>query len=81
MAEKAELRFLIVVFDALRPEFVTAALMPNLAAFAANGVRYPNSRAAFLTETRVNQTAVVTGCTPARSGIMANVLELYAAKI
>lgn len=63
---------LIVVFDALRPEFVTAELMPNLHAFQNQGVRYANSRSVFLTETRVNQTAVVTGCAPARNGIVAN---------
>ena len=68
------MRFLIVVFDALRPEFVTPDLMPNLHGFASTGVLYPNSRSTFLTETRVNQTAVVTGCTPARNGIVANVL-------
>ena len=65
-------RFLVVVFDALRPEFVTPELMPNLNAFAARGVRYVDSHAVFPTETRVNQTAVVTGCLPARTGIMAN---------
>ncbi len=72
MAETAERRCLIVVFDALRPEFVTPDLMPNLSAFAASGVRYANSRSIFLTETRVNQTAVVTGCLPYRNGIVAN---------
>ncbi|MGI9411772.1 MAG: alkaline phosphatase family protein [Hyphomicrobiaceae bacterium] len=65
-------RFLVVVFDALRPEFVTPQLMPNLHAFAEHGVRYSDSHAVFPTETRVNQTAVVTGCMPARTGIMAN---------
>ncbi len=65
-------RVLIVVFDALRPEFVTPELMPNLHAFAANGVRYVNSRSTFPSETRVNQSAVITGCYPARHGIVAN---------
>ena len=66
-------RVLVVVFDALRPEFVTPDLMPNLHAFAERGVRYTNSHSVFPTETRVNQTAVVTGCLPYRSGIVANV--------
>jgi len=61
-----------VVFDALRPEFLTPDLMPNLTAFADGGVRYSDSHSLFLTETRVNQTAVVTGCIPGRSGIVAN---------
>lgn len=70
---KVSTRVLIVVFDALRPEFVTPELMPNLHAFAAGGVSYTNSHSVFPTETRVNQTAVVTGCLPRRTGIVANV--------
>ncbi len=74
MSEQSATRVLVVVFDALRPEFVTPELMPNLHAFAAGGVHYPNSHSIFLTETRVNQTAVVTGCLPRRNGIVANVM-------
>jgi len=70
--ENPETRVLIVVFDALRPEFVTASLMPNLHAFSENGVCYQNSHSVFPTETRVNQTAVVTGCLPHQTGIVAN---------
>lgn len=72
MPSRTETRVLVVVFDALRPEFVTPELMPNLTAFAAAGVRYTDSHAIFPTETRVNQTALVTGCQPARNGIVAN---------
>lgn len=72
MSGNSETRVLIVVFDALRPEFVTPELMPALYAFAARGVRYRHARAAFPTETRVNQTTVTTGCLPARHGVVAN---------
>lgn len=65
-------RVLIVSFDALRPDMVTPALMPNLTAFAAGGVCFAHSRATFPTETRVNQAALVTGCYPARHGIVGN---------
>ncbi len=65
-------RVLITVFDALRPEFVTPDLMPRLSAFAEGGVRYLNSRSTFPTETRVNQSAVTTGCLPHRHGVVAN---------
>lgn len=65
-------RALVVVFDALRPEFVTPALMPNLHRFAAGGVRYLNARSTFPTETRVNQSAVVTGCRPVSHGVVGN---------
>lgn len=68
----ASTRVLITVLDALRPEFVTPELMPNLSRFAAQGVRFTNSRSTFPTETRVNQSSVVTGCGPARHGMVAN---------
>lgn len=65
-------KVLIVVFDALRPEFLRPDLMPNLHRFAQQGVRFSNSRSTFPTETRVNQTAVLTGCMPHRHGIVGN---------
>ncbi len=65
-------RVLVVVFDALRPEFVAPAIMPRLCAFAAGGVRYRNARSTFPTETRVNQSAVITGCRPVRHGVVGN---------
>jgi hypothetical protein len=40
MGDEPEKRFLIVVLDALRPEFVTPELMPNLHGFAHGGVRF-----------------------------------------
>ncbi len=69
-------RVLIIVFDALRPEFVRPDLMPNLHGFAQRGVHYVNSRSTFPTETRVNQSAVTTGCYPTRHGIVANKFRL-----
>jgi arylsulfatase A-like enzyme len=65
-------RVLILAFDALRPDMVTPAVMPNLCAFAADGFAFPHSRSTFPTETRVNQSAVVTGCYPQRHGIVGN---------
>ncbi len=72
MIDSENTSVLIVVFDALRPEFVTPELMPNLAAFAEHGVRYSNSHSTFPTETRVNQSAVITGCYPTSHGLVAN---------
>ena len=65
-------RVLIVAFDALRPDMVTPELMPNLCAFADEGTRFTHNRSTFPTETRVNQTALVTGCYPSRHGIVSN---------
>lgn len=72
MASGPARRVLILAFDALRPDMVTPALMPNLCAFAAAGYRFPNGRSTFPTETRVNQSAMVTGCYPQRHGIVGN---------
>ena len=68
----ASTRILITVFDALRPDLVTPELMPNLCAFADAGVRYTRARSTFPTETRVNQSALTTGCMPWRHGIVGN---------
>ncbi|MEM7212795.1 MAG: alkaline phosphatase family protein [Pseudomonadota bacterium] len=68
-------RILIIVFDALRPEFVTPELMPNLHRFASSGVRCLNHHSTFPTETRVNQSAVITGCYPHRHGLVANTFQ------
>ena len=65
-------RVLIVAFDGLRPDMVSAELMPNLTAFAGGGVRFTHSRSAYLTETRVNEATLVTGCYPTRHGIVGN---------
>lgn len=69
---KTNKRALLVVFDALRPEFVTPELMPNLNRFSRSGVHYVNSRSTFPSETRVNQSAITTGCYPWRHGVVAN---------
>ena len=65
-------RVLIVSFDALRPDMVTPDLMPNLCKFVADGAHFPEARSTFPTETRVNQTAMITGCYPERHGIVGN---------
>ncbi|MBT5109690.1 MAG: hypothetical protein HOM25_13500 [Rhodospirillaceae bacterium] len=65
-------RILVVAFDALRPDMATPDLMPRLNAFADAGVRFSQARSTFPTETRVNQTALVTGSMPARHGIVGN---------
>src|SRR3546814_4145584 len=57
---------------ALRPDMATPALMPNLTGFAGGGARLPHSRSTFPTETRVNQTALITGARPTRHGIVGN---------
>ena len=48
-------KFLLVVFDGLRPELVSADLMPNLTGFRAGGLYCPGSRAAMPSETAVSR--------------------------
>ena len=68
----AKKRVLIVAFDALRPDMVSPSLKPNLYQYAAKGAYFPEARSTFPTETRVNQTALITGCYPERHGIVGN---------
>ncbi len=65
-------RVLVLVFDGLRPDMVTEETMPTLRSFADTSVWYPNARAVFPSETRVNQASLVTGCMPQRHGIVGN---------
>ncbi|MGD1924792.1 MAG: alkaline phosphatase family protein [Paracoccaceae bacterium] len=69
-------RILIIVFDALRPEFLTADLMPNLHGFARHGVLCTDHHSTFPTEPRVNQSSVTTGCYPRKHGIVANLFPM-----
>lgn len=64
--------FMIVVFDALRPDMVTPELAPNLCRFRDQGVGFPNSRAIFPTSTRTNAAALATGATARGHGIVGN---------
>ncbi len=63
---------LIVVFDGLQPAQITPELMPNLSAFAKQGVTFANHHPVFPTVTRVNASSLVTGCTPGRHGLAGN---------
>ncbi|MEZ5908762.1 MAG: alkaline phosphatase family protein [Hyphomicrobiaceae bacterium] len=65
-------QFLIVVFDGLRLDMVSAERMPNLHRFMKEGVSFPHSRSVFPASTRTNAAALATGATPRRNGIMHN---------
>ncbi len=65
-------RFLIIGFDALRPEMITAEGMPNLFRFAQAGLIFENHRCCFPSETWVNLPSLVTGSTPSQHGMIAN---------
>jgi len=63
---------LVIVVDGLRPDQVTAEVMPRLHAMAGRGVRFTRHHAVFPTVTRVNAATFVTGVLPARHGLLGN---------
>ena len=65
-------RVVVVVFDGLRPDMVTSARMPNLAAFAGRSLWYREARSVFPSMTRVATASFATGATPAAHGIVGN---------
>jgi hypothetical protein len=69
-------KVLVVVFDGLRPDRVTPAIMPNLHRFLGGAALFPNTGSAFPSETRVQVSTVMSGHPPAGRrgghGIMGN---------
>ena len=62
----------VVVWDGMRPDFVSPGLTPNLYALATNGVFFKRHHALYISTTEVNGTGIATGCHPEHSGIIAN---------
>src|SRR5213075_3428781 len=62
----------IVVWDGMRPDFVTEQNTPTLWRLAREGVTFRNHHAVYPSATMVNGTAMVTGVYPGRNGITAN---------
>ncbi len=63
---------LLVVWDGMRPDFVTPQYTPTLYALAKDGVFFKNHHPVYVSSTEVNGTALATGVYPNRSGIVAN---------
>ena len=70
------LKAVIVVFDGLRPDYVTGARMPMLHAFAQRGTASAAHHSLFPTVTRVNASALATGAGPGQHGILDNTIFL-----
>ncbi len=68
------MRFVMLAFDGLRPDMVSADATPNLARLAAAGTRFANARSVFPSETRVATPSLITGCRPGGHGMVANTL-------
>src|SRR5258707_7359067 len=65
-------RALLMVWDGLRPDFVSAEQTPNLWRLAQQGVWFERSHAVYPTLTRANSPAISTGCRPRRAGVPGN---------
>jgi arylsulfatase A-like enzyme len=68
---KAE-HVVVMVWDGMRPDLVSAENSPNLWSLAQRGVFFANHHPAFPSTTEVNGTALATGMKPAHSGIIGN---------
>jgi arylsulfatase A-like enzyme len=62
----------VVVWDGMRPDFVSEHNTPTLWKLARGGVTFRNHHAVYPSATMVNGTAMVTGMYPAENGIIAN---------
>src|SRR5436190_4619600 len=62
----------VVVWDGMRPDFVSEQNTPTLWKLAHEGVTFRNHHAVYPSATMVNGTATVTGVYPWNSGIIAN---------
>ena len=62
----------LIVWDGMRPEFVTEVNAPTLWNLARSGVTFRNHHSVYPSLTNVNSTALATGVWPARSGLLAN---------
>jgi predicted AlkP superfamily pyrophosphatase or phosphodiesterase len=62
----------LMVWDGLRPDFVTQRDTPNLFKMAREGVRFDKHHSIFPTLTMVNATALATGAPPGVNGLEGN---------
>ena len=63
---------LVVVWDGMRPDFVSQENTPALWKLAHEGVIFRNHHAVYPSATNVNGTALATGAYPGHSGVIAN---------
>src|SRR4051812_5609108 len=63
---------ILIVWDGMRPDFVTAQNTPTLARLGETGVVFRNHHPVYLSATNVNGVALATGLYPDHSGLIAN---------
>ena len=74
MAQAAGRLVVVVIWDGFRPDWVSPEVTPELWRRAHEGVWFAASHCAYPSETRVNSTALSTGCYAGRAGITGNSL-------
>jgi arylsulfatase A-like enzyme len=62
----------VIVWDGMRPDFVTEKTTPNLWKLSRQGVTFRRHHPVYTSSTEVNGTAMATGVYPEHSGLMAN---------
>jgi predicted AlkP superfamily pyrophosphatase or phosphodiesterase len=67
-----KLRTLIVIFDGLRPDYITPEFMPNVHALKKKGSYGAANHSVFPTVTRVNASSYATGSYPHTHGLLGN---------
>lgn len=65
---------LLLVIDGLRPDYVTADVMPRLHALGQRGVFFEAHHAVYPTVTRVNSSSIATGAYPETHGLLGNTI-------
>ncbi len=71
-AAKPDRHVVLIVWDGMRPDFVTEENTPALWKLAKAGVVFRNHHATYPSSTEVNGVAMATGVYPGRNGIIAN---------
>ena len=62
----------VMVWDGMRPDFVTEKTTPNLWKLSCQGVTFLNNHPVYISVTEANGTAMATGVYPERSDVMAD---------
>ncbi len=71
-AEDKPRHVVLVVWDGMRPDFVTERYSPTLNKLAHEGVQFRNHHSVYPTATDVNGAALATGAYPNHNGLFAN---------
>jgi predicted AlkP superfamily pyrophosphatase or phosphodiesterase len=72
MPEPNDRHVVVIVWDGMRPDFVTEQNTPTLAKLAQEGVTFAKHHSVYVTATNVNGAAMATGVYPNRNSLLAN---------